>query len=167
METDLQSQTQPAQTSEGKEGEGVKEVTQGVREVELEDNDGDAEAVAGAAAVPLPDSPVIKAQAEPADPELATEESAKVGTDGPTESLGSIEMSEELSVPAVEVPPLSSGEEPEASPETPQVDAETPSSTEETKVDEENLQAEQVDQAVLDKNDILCARPEIVETINA
>ena len=42
--------------------EGVKEVTQGVKEVELEDikEDGVAEAVESAAAVPLPDFPVLE-----------------------------------------------------------------------------------------------------------
>jgi hypothetical protein len=59
--------TQTEQTEDAATAEGVKEVTEGVREVELEEGkqiDGAAETVPveTAAAVPLPDSPNLEAQ---------------------------------------------------------------------------------------------------------
>ncbi|EKM57182.1 uncharacterized protein PHACADRAFT_254770 [Phanerochaete carnosa HHB-10118-sp] len=62
---------EPSEETQEQEGttDGVKEVTEGVREVELEDNteaDASEEPVTTetAAAVPLPDSPVLEAQTE-------------------------------------------------------------------------------------------------------
>ncbi|KAH9947796.1 hypothetical protein B0H21DRAFT_661150, partial [Amylocystis lapponica] len=56
--SDDASQRDASPSRPGKETEGVKQVTKGVREVELEEgNRRDAPADADAAAVPLPDSP--------------------------------------------------------------------------------------------------------------
>lgn len=74
---------------EGRETEGVKEVTEGVRDVELEDiKESDAEELAEATAVPLPDSPTLEAQADTADVKAVAEESSLI------DSTDSVELRE-------------------------------------------------------------------------
>ena len=81
---------------EGKETEDVKEVTQGVREVELEDiKETDAENLAEVATVPLPDSPTPEAQADTPEVEAVAEKSSPIdGSDSIESQEGSKEESE-------------------------------------------------------------------------
>ena len=80
---------------EGKETEGVKEVTEGVRDVELEDiKESDAEELAEAVAVPLPDSPALEAQADTAPVNAVADESSPIDS---TDSVESHEAAKEES----------------------------------------------------------------------
>ena len=167
VKADVESQNQSLQIPEAKEGEGVKEVTQGVQEVELEDKSDAVEDVAGAAAVPLPDSPVIKAQSDAASPDTTPEETAKDSEVSPEKLPDSSEGSEEVQAVGGDTQPSSDQEVAEATSETPQIGEETPSSAEAMKTDEESLKAVQEEDIVVDKGDAPSIRPEVVEINSA
>ncbi|KAI0922538.1 hypothetical protein AcV5_009483 [Taiwanofungus camphoratus] len=72
-EDEPQRETSPCRP--GKETEGVKEVTKGVRDVELEGGKtSDSSAHADAAAIPLPESPILQATQEAKPIEDASQE---------------------------------------------------------------------------------------------
>ncbi|EIW53369.1 acid protease [Trametes versicolor FP-101664 SS1] len=104
LEEQAESKRDQSPSQPGKETEEVKEVTEGVREVELEDGkvastshavDGEAPAEGSteeAAAVPLPDSPELKATVTP----------EKVADEGASKAEGSAAAEEDASPEAAE-----------------------------------------------------------------
>ncbi|CAL1709892.1 unnamed protein product [Somion occarium] len=85
--------------SPSKDGEGVKEVTEGVREVEIDDKKDTPEVPAEAAAsVPLPESPELKAQKEPSEekdvPEVAAEKATSQSAEADTENITEVASQE-------------------------------------------------------------------------
>ncbi|KAF7799671.1 hypothetical protein EIP86_010911 [Pleurotus ostreatoroseus] len=167
VKADLESQNHSSQTPEAKEGEGVKEVTQGVQEVELEDKSDAAEDAAGAAAVPLPDSPVIKAQPDAASPDTTPEETAKDSEGSPEKLPDSSEGSKEIQAVGGDIQPSPDQEVTEATSEMLQVGEDAPFSAEAMTADEESLKAVQEEDVVVDKDDAPSIRPEVVEINNA
>ena len=103
-EMDIQDASQSSGPSSlgGKEGESVREVTKGVREVEIDETKKtNSEIVEEAAAVPLPDSPVLQPQADSTEDKPVTEE-AKVDENGPVQPAEGAEDSEAAKSSAVE-----------------------------------------------------------------
>lgn len=93
------------QTEDAATAEGVKEVTDGVRDVELEESKAssstDAVPAETAAAVPLPDSPTLEAQPSEAAPPEATEGSSLTPDANADEKVEQALKSEQLFYPGM------------------------------------------------------------------
>ncbi|KAJ3539867.1 hypothetical protein NM688_g6303 [Phlebia brevispora] len=144
---------------EGTNGEGVKEVTKGVRDVELtERKDINGVAVNGAAAVPLPDSPVIGPQPEPVDLQVVAEVSAKTEGASTTKSLEGEEKSEKSEAEEAEAESMPTANHDKAASAESQVGADAPSSTGEAK-DVKDVALEQVEPAVHEEKEFPSTLP--------